>query len=100
MKNRREDFFDDGRVIADMNIDGMPGTGFLSKRSASAGSFNVGAAVGQTGYTDAEAEKIKPTKSERFSIIGGIVTSYLVFGLVVFGAFALFILFCTKVWFK
>ncbi|MDD4496295.1 MAG: hypothetical protein PHV32_18470 [Eubacteriales bacterium] len=100
MKKRRKEFFDDGRVIANMNIDGMPGTGFMAKTSAPAGSFNVGAAVEQTGYIDLEAEKIKPTKRERFSVIGGIVTSYLVFGIVVFGAFALFILFCTKVWFK
>lgn len=100
MKKRREVFFDDGRVIADMNIDGMPGTGFRVKRSASVSITNAGAAVDQSNYIELRAEQLKPTKRERFSVIGGIVSSYLVFGIVVFGTFALFILFCTKIWFK
>ncbi|MDD4493680.1 MAG: hypothetical protein PHV32_04930 [Eubacteriales bacterium] len=88
IKKHKEEFFDDGRVIANMNIDGMPRTSF--KRTAFDGIRKV----------KTKPEEAKLTKEERRSVIGGIVTSYILFGIIVFGAFALFILFCIKVWFK
>lgn len=101
MKKRRETFIDDGRVIADMSIDGMPGSGFGAKRTAPVSGFSSGASAEQTGFIDINGPaRLKRIRGERLSIIGGIVSSYVVFGLVVFGAFALFLLFCTKVWFK
>ena len=89
-KKHKEEFFDDGRVIANMNVEGMPGSSFRFKRTA----------VNGTRKAKSGAEQENHTKEERTSVIGGIITSYLVFGIIVFGAFALFILFCIKVWFK
>ncbi len=80
-------FVDDGRVIADMSLDGMPGPMFRRKIYKR-----------QTGQ--AKESDVKPSRREYVSAFLGVLASYLVFGLVVFGSFALFILFCIKVWFK
>ena len=78
MRNRKEDFEDDGRTIADMNVDGMPW--YEPKRQDN-------------------AEKIELTSSEQRALIGSTLKAALlvaaIFGLVYF----LFILFCTNVWF-
>lgn len=79
---------DDGRVIANMNIDGMPRS--IIRRT----SFD------EFGKKKEKKEPIKLSKEEFKSILLGVVSSYIIFGVVVFGAFALFILFCIKVWFK
>lgn len=90
MKKRKknDDFVDDGRVIANMNLDGMPRS--IIRRTA----------FDEFGKVKEEKERVKLSRSERRSIILGIVTSYVLFALIVFGAFALFILFCINVWFK
>ncbi len=87
-KKRKHEFVDDGRVIANMNIDGMPHT--IVKRKA----------FDEFGKTEEKKETIKLTKKERWSVLFGVVTSHLVFVIIVFGSLALFILFCIKVWFK
>ncbi len=78
MRNRKENFEDDGRTIADMNVDGMPW--YEPKRQDN-------------------AEKIELTPSEQRALIGNALKAALlvaaIFGLVYF----LFILFCTHVWF-
>ncbi|NLL00329.1 MAG: hypothetical protein GX271_06655, partial [Clostridiales bacterium] len=55
---------------------------------------------GKVKDSNEDKEKVKLTKSEFRSVLFGIITSYALFALVVFGAFALFILFCINVWFK
>jgi hypothetical protein len=90
-KKKYDDFVDDGRVIANMNIDGMPRS--TIKRTA----FDE---FGKVKDKKENKENTKLSKSERRSIILGVITSYALFALVVFGAFALFILFCINVWFK
>ncbi|MBP7176482.1 MAG: hypothetical protein KBA53_09785 [Thermoclostridium sp.] len=85
-KNDKNDFIDDGRVIADMNIDGMPG--FMFKRK----SFS------KDNVNKKQAETI--SNDDRRTIAKAIASSYILFGVVFFGLLALFILFCTKVWFK
>jgi hypothetical protein len=87
-KKKKIDFIDDGRVIANMNVDGMP-------RST----------VGRTAYdefgkTKEKKENVKLSKRERRDIMLGVLSSYVLFAVIVFGAFALFILFCIYVWFK
>lgn len=84
----KDNLFDDGRVIADMSIDGMPGPLFRRK------SFEGLMAKKRT------KESIKLSKKDRWAIIGGIASSYILFGVIIFGLFALFLLFATKVWFK
>ncbi|NLA95881.1 MAG: hypothetical protein GX838_03455 [Clostridiaceae bacterium] len=86
-KDKKERFVDDGRVIADMSVDGMPGPLFLRK-----------ARKQQAKVTD--QLQVKLTKREYITTSLGMISSYVIFGLVVFGGFALFILFCIKVWFK
>lgn len=82
MKQRKE-FEDDGRVIANMNIEGTPWyvpEGIEDKTS------------GQN-YT-------KPTRGETFALIKGALAAGLVIGLVFVLAFLVFILFCTEIWFR
>ena len=74
---------DDGRVVANMNVDGMP------------------------WYMRAERKKKQEendfddlTKEETRAIIGGAVKAGLLVGSVFFVAFGLFILFCIFVWFR
>jgi hypothetical protein len=90
LKKRRKtkDFEDDGRVIANMNIDGMPRS--IIRRTA----------FDEFGKTKEKKEPVKISKEERRSILFGVLSSYVLFAVIVFGAFALFILFCINVWFK
>ena len=80
MSPKKDDFEDDGRTIADMNVDGMPWYAPTRKDPES-------------------AEKIELTPEEQRWMIGGALKAALlvagVFGIVYF----LFLLFCTKVWF-
>lgn len=85
---KKNDFIDDGRVIANMNIDGMQRS--TIKRTA----------FDEFGKSKENKENIKLSKKEHRRIVLGAMASYAVFGLIVFGAFALFILFCINVWFK
>ncbi len=87
-KESKDDFFDDGRVIADMSIDGMPGSLFRKKLPKG------------TASQDSETEDVRISKSERKALMRGVAASYILFGLIFFSVLALFILFCTKVWFK
>lgn len=89
MKNQnrsKNDFYDDNRVIADMNIDGMPASIF--RRKPFRGQKNGG------------NEEVRLTKEEKRTIIKGIASSYIVFTVLFFGLLALFILFCMKIWLK
>ena len=71
---------DDGRTIANMNVDGMP------------------------WYMDAEAktpgEKIQLSKAESRAAMWGALKATLLVVAIFAGAFALFILFCDNIWFK
>ena len=71
---------DDGRTIADMNVDGMPW--YMDKARKTQG------------------EKVRLSKPEaRAAMWGALKATLLVTGIFA-GAFALFILFCDQVWFK
>ena len=83
-KNRRT-FVDDGRTVADMNVDGMP-------------------------WYDAKTEEIKKItgtgeklpeldRKGEAALMWGVIAASLLIGLVFAGAMFLFILFCVKVWF-
>lgn len=86
-RDKKESFVDDGRVIADMSVDGMPGPLFPRKAR-------------RKQVREANQPQVKLTKKEYITTFLGMISSYVIFGLVVFGGFALFILFCIKVWFK
>ena len=74
---------DDGRVVANMNVDGMPWyMADAEKRRAK-----------QNDFSDL-------TKGETWEIIKGTVKAGLLIGSVYLVVFALFILFCIYVWFR
>jgi len=87
-KKKKDDFIDDGRVIANMNIDGMPRS--IIRRTA----------FDEFGKVKEEKEQSRLTKEERRRVILSVILSHIFFMIMVFGGLALFILFCTKVWFK
>ena len=82
MKKKR-DLEDDGRVIADMNVEGTP--------------WYVPKNIGEQGSNSSESNL---TPKETFHLISGALTAGLIIGMIfVLGCF-LFILFCTNIWLK
>lgn len=84
----KDDFVDDGRVIANMNIDGMPRSNI--RRTA----------FDEFGKVKEKKEPSQLSKEDRRRVLLGAILSHIFFIVMVFGGFALFILFCVKVWFK
>ncbi len=97
MKRKQYDD-DDGRVIAPMNIDGMPyNTGLrgfirqqMEKRREEKESLRDGNSNAAAPETDRQTERMV----YRHAIIAALIVA-LIFG----GSIALFILFCTNIWF-
>ena len=78
---KREEFEDDGRTIADMNVDGMPW--YLEKREK-----------------QPEQEKIELTKEEGRAMMAGILKATLLVTLAFGVGLTLFILLCDLVLFR
>lgn len=82
MKKKREKFVDDGRTIANMNVEGMP------------------------WYTPGrdEFESQEPlndlTKGETWAILWGVLKAALLVGMIFIAGFTLFILFAYYIWLK
>ncbi|HHT53490.1 MAG TPA: hypothetical protein GX011_00955 [Clostridiales bacterium] len=90
-KKRRDDEFDDGRTIANMNVDGMPWyNGKIDKNKPGVESDSV----------NGGPEKITLTKKEERALLRGVVLAALLAGGVFFVVFAAFVLFCIYVWFR
>ena len=83
-------FVDDGRVIANMNVEGMP-YGFRRRDRRRFDEF---------GEKKQRREPVELTRAEKKAIGRGTTAAYLLVAAVVIGVFALFLLFCTKVWFR
>ncbi len=79
MKRRHYDD-DDGRVIAPMNVEGMPW--YAEKRSAPPGS------------------PPQLSRRENRALLGGVVRAALLVSAVFAAGYLAFILFCTNVWFR
>lgn len=82
---KQKDFEDDGRVVAPMNVEGMPW--FVNQDDRLKQSPQEG-----------ENEPIKLTRKETFSLIGGVMLAVLLVGGVFLLGYFLFILFSTNVW--
>lgn len=80
---------DDGRVISNMNVDGMPW--YMNDRVRRR--MNEDTSAGDQDFSDL-------TKEETRALIGGAVKAGLAVGSVFFVGFGLFILFCVFVWFR
>ena len=92
MKRRRNDFEDDGRVVAPM--DGLPSgmleqTGWLGARRPAS-----------RAAKEPEARQELLTPAQTRSFIGGALLAALAVAGVFAAAGALFILFCTQVWLR
>ena len=85
MRRKRGADFDDGRVIAPMNIDGMPW---------------YSAKVEQRGETAGSAAPVKLTFRENMAFAFGVLKAVLLIAVVFIGVMFAFILFCTNVWFR
>lgn len=72
---------DDGRVIANMNIEGTPWY------------------VKENREKDNSSSEV-PDMKETYHIMKGALAAGLLIGFVFIAAFFLFLLFCTRVWFK
>lgn len=82
-KENKPKFEDDGRTIANMNVEGMPWYN-PSRDRAEKG-------AGQD-FTDL-------TPSEKRAMMRGILAAALLIGAIFVGGAFLFILFCTQIWF-
>ncbi|HEY8421939.1 MAG TPA: hypothetical protein VIL05_09405 [Thermoclostridium sp.] len=74
---------DDGRVIANMNIEGTPW--YVKENQKQSGT---------------SSEKPAPDVRETFYIMKGALAAGLLIGFVFIAACFVFLLFCTQVWFK
>lgn len=82
MKKRREYDDDDGRQIADMNVDGMPW--YVRKSSPSSNSQND--------------EPIELTREERRSLYGGVLKAVLLVAAAFIGVYFLVVFLLTRIW--
>lgn len=83
-KENKPKFEDDGRTIANMNVEGMPW-------------YNPSRDIVKDGtsqdFTDLSA-------GEKRAMMRGILAAALLVGLIFVGGAFIFILFCTQVWFR
>lgn len=86
---KRFDEDDDGRVIAPMDVDGMPWHNPPSSGSGEDGDAGPGG----------EREPVKLTRAEARAYAWGALKAALAVAAVFALVFLLFILFCTEVWF-
>ena len=84
-KRKKDEFIDDGRTIANMNVEGMPWYIDEAKRHR---------------QTSENGEVPELTKEETRAAIGGMLAAVLVVGLIFAAIFLIFILFCVFVWFR
>lgn len=84
-KKKQNGFVDDGRTIADMNVDGMPwyATGKKPENPV----------LGQAG------KSIDLSRKEKAAMMKGVLSAALLVALIFAAAFTLFLLFCVYVWF-
>ncbi len=82
-KDKKEKFVDDGRTIANMNVDGMP---WYNPSKDAGGNRSA------QDFSDL-------TKKEKRAMMGGILAAALLVGAIFIGGALLFIVFCTNIWF-
>lgn len=89
-KDKKQKFIDDGRTIADMNLEGMPWYNPATARQA-----------GEEALTDeARSELSSLNGKETAAMIKGVMAAALLVGVIFIGVFFLFILFCKYVWLR
>lgn len=86
-RKKKESFVDDGRVIANMNVEGMPWYRGVPETSAQQ-------------KNEKKEQPIELTGREKAAMMRGVMAAALLVAVVFIGVFALFILFCVFVWFR
>ena len=92
-QKKRVKYIDDGRVIASMNVEGMPW--YSPKKPPQEAADGSDAGTGGSGVIP-----VKMTRRESFSFAFGVMKAALLVTFVFIGALFLFILFCTNVWLR
>ena len=88
-KKKKQVWVDDGRVIADMSIEGMRGVPRQSMRKRRTDAF---------GQTAQKQEPLTLTRTERGAISRGVLFAFLAVLLVFVALFVIVALFISKVW--
>lgn len=88
-KKGKVKWVDDGRVIASMNVDGMPGTIFRPGKRRRFDEF---------GQTEEKRETVQLTGVERRAISRGVILAFVAVLLGVIVVFTLGALFISRVW--
>ena len=83
MAKNKDHFEDDGRTVADMNVDGMPW--FVQKRERPAAP---------------ESEPVELSRKEKWAMMAGVLKATMLVTLAFGLGFFLFILLCVTVFFK
>ncbi|MFA5561700.1 MAG: hypothetical protein WDA00_03590 [Eubacteriales bacterium] len=97
-RKKKEYDDDDGRTIANMNVEGMP---WYQKRAHDDTPADPQSPAGEgAGDAGADNQPITLTKTEGRAMMRGVLLAAFLVGAVFFGAIALFILFCIYVWFR
>lgn len=95
-KNKKEKFVDDGRTIANMNVEGMP---WYNPATAGKEHDVIGIA-GSDSNANRPQEPTKLTGKETAAMIKGVIAAALLIAAIFIGVFGLFILFCSNIWLK
>ena len=99
-KKRKEKFVDDGRVIANMNVDGMPWVNSSAAyRKPAEKNDEAPQSDDEKRPSPQELDQPLTKKETRGLILNSVLASLLIAGVFIAGA-ALFILFCCHVWLK
>lgn len=85
-KKEKQPFVDDGRVIAKMNVDGMP---WYSKSSIPS----------EASMTQKGEVPLKMNTKEKMAFLKGVLGAAFLVAFLFIAVFGLFILFCCYVWF-
>ena len=96
-RRKKDKWIDDGRVIADMGVDGMPDT--LSETVFGRRKLRE-PIIDEFGNEIAAPEPIDLTKAEKRSIYLGVTRAFLLFGLGVAAFYTLLMLFLVHVWMR
>ena len=107
MSKKRFGDYDDGRVIAPMNIDGMPW--YRRERrprdtAAFSGDAEAGGASGDRGDSmltgSGAGSPVRLTRRENIAFSFGVIKAVMLIAIVYIAVMLGFILFCTNVWFR
>ena len=106
-RTKNSKFEDDGRVIAPMNVEGMPWYKPPDQRTSAQSPqrrmHDAECGIDRQEQSDESSAQSTPpllTRSEKLAFSFGVLKAALLVSLVFIGALLAFILFCTEIWFR